>query len=177
VIDDLHEPFDEITQAARTRVAQKAVEFAGQEIEFRLAPAPARTLGTWRRDRMATDKTGDPTGIVGRLEDPNFASSGREELRAADAHPGARGTAPGFLQDMSRIYSVSTASRRALYGKLSGDTTLNNLLGTPASGYSKSIYHQQAPANAQFPFVVFQKSGSRPKRSAPRAAWTPTCGS
>jgi hypothetical protein len=33
---------------------------------------------------------------------------------------------------------MSTAVRRALYGKLAGDTTLNNLLGTPATNYSKS---------------------------------------
>jgi hypothetical protein len=43
---------------------------------------------------------------------------------------------------------MSTAVRRALYGKLAGDTTLNALLGTPATGYSKSIYHQEAPDGA-----------------------------
>lgn len=57
---------------------------------------------------------------------------------------------------------MSTATRRALYGKLSGDTTLNNLLGAPASGYAKSIYHQQAPETAHFPFVVFSKSSGVP---------------
>jgi hypothetical protein len=57
---------------------------------------------------------------------------------------------------------MSTAIRRSLYGKLSGDTTLTNLLGTAASGYSKSIYHAQAPGNAAFPFVVFSKSSGVP---------------
>jgi hypothetical protein len=57
---------------------------------------------------------------------------------------------------------VSTAIRRGLYGKLAGDTTLNNLLGTPAAGYSKSIYHQDAPAAASFPLIVFQKQAGRP---------------
>jgi hypothetical protein len=57
---------------------------------------------------------------------------------------------------------MSTAVRRAIYGKLSGDTTLNNLLGTPPSGYSKSIYHQQAPAGAQFPYIIFSKQSGVP---------------
>jgi hypothetical protein len=45
---------------------------------------------------------------------------------------------------------VSTPVRRAIYGKLAGDTTLTNLLGTPATGFSKSIYHAEAPAGAGF---------------------------
>jgi hypothetical protein len=49
---------------------------------------------------------------------------------------------------------VSTAIRRAVYGKLSGDTTLNNLLGAPPAGYSKSIYDGIAPKDAQFPYVI-----------------------
>jgi hypothetical protein len=49
------------------------------------------------------------------------------------------------------------AIRRALYGKLSGDTTLNNLLGPPPSGWSKSIYYGFAPDTADednYPFVL-----------------------
>ena len=57
---------------------------------------------------------------------------------------------------------MSTATRRAIYGKLAGDTTLNNLLGTPATGYSKSIYHQQAPAGAGSPFVIINKQTGSP---------------
>jgi hypothetical protein len=57
---------------------------------------------------------------------------------------------------------MSTAIRRAIYGKLAGDTTLNNLLGVPASGYAKAIYHQIAPAGAQFPFVIFDKMAGTP---------------
>lgn len=58
---------------------------------------------------------------------------------------------------------MSVAVRRALYGKLSGDTTLNNLLGTPASGFSKSIYYQQAPQGAGFRYVIFQKQAGTPR--------------
>lgn len=57
---------------------------------------------------------------------------------------------------------MSTPVRRALYGRMAGDTTLNNLLGTPANGYTKSIYHQQAPQGAGFPFVIFSKSSGVP---------------
>lgn len=57
---------------------------------------------------------------------------------------------------------MSTAIRRAIYGKLSGDTTLNNLLGSPAPGYSKSIYHQEAPENATFPLVILNKQSGTP---------------
>jgi Protein of unknown function (DUF3168) len=57
---------------------------------------------------------------------------------------------------------VSTAVRRALYGRMAGDTTLNALLGTPAPGFAKAIYHQQAPDEAHFPFVIFQKQSGTP---------------
>ena len=57
---------------------------------------------------------------------------------------------------------MSTPVRRAIYGKLAGDTTLNTILGTPPTGYSKSIYHQQAPAGAGFPYVLFQKQAGNP---------------
>jgi hypothetical protein len=57
---------------------------------------------------------------------------------------------------------VSTPVRRALYGKLAGDTTLTNLLGTPAPGYSKAIYHDEAPGGADYPYVIFSKSAGTP---------------
>lgn len=57
---------------------------------------------------------------------------------------------------------MSTAVRRAVYGRLSGDTTLNNLLAVPPAGYSKSIYHQDAPDGAQFPFVIINKQSGTP---------------
>lgn len=57
---------------------------------------------------------------------------------------------------------MSTPVRRAVYGKLAGDTTLNALLGSPASGYAKSIYHNQAPAGAAYPYVVFFKQAGNP---------------
>lgn len=55
---------------------------------------------------------------------------------------------------------MSTPVQRALYGKLAGDTTLNALLGTPATGFSKSIYYQEAPTGAAYPYIIFdQQSG------------------
>lgn len=57
---------------------------------------------------------------------------------------------------------MSTAVRRAIYGKLAGDTTLTNMLGTPAAGFSKSIYHGLAPDSAGYPLIVFQKQAGTP---------------
>lgn len=57
---------------------------------------------------------------------------------------------------------MSTPVRRAIYGKLAGDTTLNSLLGTPPGGYSKNIFHNEAPAGAAFPLVVFHKQSGVP---------------
>lgn len=57
---------------------------------------------------------------------------------------------------------MSTAIRRALYGKLAGDTTLNALLHAPPAGYAKSIYYELAAENAQFPYVIFTKQASTP---------------
>jgi hypothetical protein len=57
---------------------------------------------------------------------------------------------------------MATPARRAIYGKLAGDTTLTNLLGTAATGYSKAIYHQQAPQGAQYPMVIFNKQSGVP---------------
>jgi Protein of unknown function (DUF3168) len=57
---------------------------------------------------------------------------------------------------------MSTNIRRALYGKLAGDTTLNGLLASPPSSYAKSIFYQQAPPKAAYPFVVFSKVSGIP---------------
>ena len=57
---------------------------------------------------------------------------------------------------------MSTAVRRAIYGRLASDTTLNNLLGVPPAGYSKSIYHQQAPQGATYPLVILSKQSGTP---------------
>ena len=56
----------------------------------------------------------------------------------------------------------TTATRRAIYGKLAGDRTLNALLGAAPTGYSKSIFYQLAPAGAAFPFVIFQRQSGTP---------------
>lgn len=55
---------------------------------------------------------------------------------------------------------MSVPTRRAIYGKLSGDTTLTNMLGTPAPGYSQGIYYEQAPSKAAFPYVILTKQAS-----------------
>lgn len=57
---------------------------------------------------------------------------------------------------------MSTAVRRSLYGKLAGDTTLNALLGAAPTGYAHSIFYQEAPEGATFPFLVFSKSSGVP---------------
>lgn len=57
---------------------------------------------------------------------------------------------------------MSTATRRAIYGKLAGDTTLTGMLATGAPGYTQAIYHFEAPENVQFPFVIFSKSSGVP---------------
>ena len=57
---------------------------------------------------------------------------------------------------------MSVAVRRALYGKMAADVTLVALLGIPATGYTKSIYHQFAPEGAGFPYIVFNKESGNP---------------
>lgn len=60
---------------------------------------------------------------------------------------------------------MSVAVRRALYGKMSGDTTLTGYLATPPTGYSKSIFYEVAPSGADFPYVIFQKQAGTPRYS------------
>jgi len=57
---------------------------------------------------------------------------------------------------------VSTATRRALYGAMTSDGTLRNLLAAPAPGYSNGIYYQSAPDTAAFPLVIFNKQAGNP---------------
>ena len=57
---------------------------------------------------------------------------------------------------------MSTAVRRAIYGRLSSDSTLGNLLATAPTGYTKSIFHDFAPDNASFPYVLFHKQSGVP---------------
>jgi hypothetical protein len=45
---------------------------------------------------------------------------------------------------------------------MAGDTTLTNMLGTAAPGYSQAIYYQVAPQGARFPFVIFNVQASTP---------------
>lgn len=57
---------------------------------------------------------------------------------------------------------MSVPIRRAIFGKLAGDTTLTGMLGAPPAGKSQSIYYQQAPENATYPFVVINKQAGTP---------------
>lgn len=47
--------------------------------------------------------------------------------------------------------------RRALYSGLAADTAITSLLAT-----STAIYHQQAPSESAFPFIIFSKQSGRP---------------
>ncbi len=60
---------------------------------------------------------------------------------------------------------MSVATRRAIYGKLAGDSTLNGLLGAPVAGYTKALYYEVAPENPHFPYVIFQKQSGTPTYS------------
>lgn len=60
---------------------------------------------------------------------------------------------------------MSTAARRAIYGKLAGDTTLAGMLAAPPAGFSKSIFYQQAPDYAAFPYVMFSKQSAVPTQA------------
>jgi len=50
-----------------------------------------------------------------------------------------------------------SATRTALYARLTGDPTLTPLLSAP-----DAIYHQVAPQTASFPYVILQKSAGTP---------------
>ena len=57
---------------------------------------------------------------------------------------------------------MSLVIRRALYGKMAGDSALTSQLGSAASGYSQNVYYQQAPAGASYPLVIFSKQSGTP---------------
>lgn len=48
-------------------------------------------------------------------------------------------------------------TRRAIYGKLAGDTTLNSQLATPEAGRAHNIFFDEAPPGTPFPFVLFAR--------------------
>lgn len=66
---------------------------------------------------------------------------------------------------------MSVPIRRAIYGKLAGDTALVSLLGTPAPGYAKPIYYQVAPAGAGFPYVILNKQSGIPSYALKQKAY------
>lgn len=70
---------------------------------------------------------------------------------------------------MSPTVPRPTTIRRALYARMATDSATagkltyhegqtDGLLGAAPSGWQHSIYHNQAPEDASFPFVVFSKS-------------------
>ena len=62
----------------------------------------------------------------------------------------------------SGLMGTATDVRRALYGAMAGDGTLTGMLATAPGGYSQSIYYQQAPSAAGFPYVIFNKQAGTP---------------
>lgn len=61
---------------------------------------------------------------------------------------------------------MSLNVRKALYSKLIGTEAVTKLLSS-----STAVYHEQAPATAAFPYVIFAKSAGMKRRafSAPEA--------
>ena len=57
---------------------------------------------------------------------------------------------------------TATDVRRALYGTMAGDGPLTALLAPAPSSYGQSIYYQQAPSAAGFPYVIFNKQAGTP---------------
>ena len=57
---------------------------------------------------------------------------------------------------------TATDVRRALYGKMAGDGPLTTLLAPAPSTYGQSIFYQQAPSAAGFPYVIFNKQAGTP---------------
>lgn len=57
---------------------------------------------------------------------------------------------------------MSTAVRRALYGKLAGDGQLTALLGAAPAGLTHAIYHAVAPEGAAFPYVILNQQSEIP---------------
>ena len=58
---------------------------------------------------------------------------------------------------------VRNPVRGAIYGALTTAGDLLAMLGDPTpTGYAQSIYHDQAPDNANFPFIIFSKSSGIP---------------
>lgn len=66
---------------------------------------------------------------------------------------------------------MSLATRRGLYGKLAGDTTLNALLAAPPAGRAKNIWFGYAAPEARFPYLVFSKQSGAPTDTLARTAF------
>ena len=64
---------------------------------------------------------------------------------------------------------MSLATRRALYGKMAGDSTLTTLLGTAGSGYTQRSTTSRRRSEADFPYVIFQQQSGTPTYTFDRA--------
>jgi hypothetical protein len=59
---------------------------------------------------------------------------------------------------MSAVVNV----RRAIHGKLRGDTNLSAMLGAPPAGFTKSTFDEISPGGGEFPYVIVSQSSSVP---------------
>lgn len=66
---------------------------------------------------------------------------------------------------------MSLAVRTAIFNKLNGDATLTGYLGDPPSGMTESIFHNEAPAAANYSFIVFRKQSGTPAYTFGAQAW------
>lgn len=57
-----------------------------------------------------------------------------------------------------------TAVQKAIYGRMAGDSTLTSQLGARPAAYGtgQSIWYQQAPEEAGYPFVIFERQSATP---------------
>jgi hypothetical protein len=53
--------------------------------------------------------------------------------------------------------------RRAIHGKLRGDTTLMGMLGAPPAGFTKSTFDEVSPGGGEFPYIIVSQSSSVPR--------------
>jgi len=64
---------------------------------------------------------------------------------------------------------VSLDVRLGLSAKLANTTSITSKLASAASGFEKAIYHEEAPAGAAFPYIIFSETAG----SKVRAMQTP----
>ena len=164
------------TRGASEEVAEDIVKDAQSRV-------PVRTGGLrdaihWEPDAEGWRiVAGDEDHFYGHIVEFGSSSSARASVPDSGRRGGGR-AALGLLQAAlceprsGVVAAMSKNIRQALYGKMAGDSTLTAMLGTASAGYAQSIYYQQAPSDAQFPYVVFFQSSGTPNytfKVGPRA--------